>query len=78
MAQAFIRASEDSVVGANQHSNQLKAKFYENYKQLILEVHSRCGTPYGNQTQVSAFNEVPCMPAQHLSINGNTTIPSRV
>jgi hypothetical protein len=44
LCKAFIRASKDSVAGVNQRTNQFKAKFFEEFKKLVIEVNNRCGT----------------------------------
>ena len=41
LCKAFIRSSEGAVVGANQRSNQFKAKFHDNYKAILKIVNER-------------------------------------
>ena len=70
LCKAFIQASEDSVLGANQRSNQFKTGFFEEYKKLVVTMNERCGTFYVEQTQASAFNRFKKMSRLALKLIG--------
>jgi hypothetical protein len=70
LVKAFMRTSEDSIVGANQRSNQFKAKFFEEYKRLIKDVNGRLGTSFPDRTQASAFNRFKKMSRLALKLIG--------